>query len=107
MIMTKRIRVIQIGGEYVDRHEYSQGESSHTTTTDVLKAIDLNNDKCCSDFIWKCLERQGGIIEQYDITIEKVPSEVLCPYCNQPSSAHGILYGATLCPFNEPKGVVF
>jgi len=71
--MKKRIRVIKINGWYVNRHEYSQGESSYTTTPDPLKAIDLNTYEYNADLLWKCcVVRAGGIVEDYDVTIEKV-----------------------------------
>ena len=70
--MKKRIRVVKINGLYVKEHDYSQGQSSHSTTPDPLQAIDLNDYKYNGDLLCKCLLRQGATIEEYDVTIEKV-----------------------------------
>ena len=74
LTMTKTIRVIKTKKGYVENHEYSQGYSTYSTTSDYLKALDLNNTKLNTDFIVKCIfsdqhREDEPVIEEYDVMV--------------------------------------
>lgn len=77
--MKRILRVINTKRGYVKSHSYSQGYSSFSTTDNVLKALDLNQNKETKEFTEPFFigpdadhTEDEPTIEEYEISITRV-----------------------------------